>query len=81
VTFAVAPHSIASVIGPNGAGKTSLFNTISGFYRPNSGTIRFKGEAITHLPAPARASRSRAQLSEHRIVSRHDRAGQHQARP
>jgi branched-chain amino acid transport system ATP-binding protein len=55
VTFEVAPHTITSIIGPNGAGKTSLFNTISGFYRPDAGTIRFKGESITNLPAPMRA--------------------------
>jgi branched-chain amino acid transport system ATP-binding protein len=55
VSFEVAPGSITSVIGPNGAGKTSLFNTISGFYRPNTGHIRFRGEDITRLPAPARA--------------------------
>jgi branched-chain amino acid transport system ATP-binding protein len=55
VSFQVAPGSITSVIGPNGAGKTSLFNTISGFYRPNSGQIRFRGEDITRLPAPERA--------------------------
>ena len=36
VSFEVAPGSITSVIGPNGAGKTSLFNTISGFYRPSA---------------------------------------------
>jgi branched-chain amino acid transport system ATP-binding protein len=55
VSFRVAPGSITSVIGPNGAGKTSMFNTISGFYRPNSGHIRFRGEEITRLPAPERA--------------------------
>jgi branched-chain amino acid transport system ATP-binding protein len=44
------------VIGPNGAGKTSLFNTISGFYRPARGTIRFEGRDITRLPAPKRAA-------------------------
>ncbi len=55
VGFDVAPGSITAVIGPNGAGKTSLFNTISGFYRPNSGHVRFKGQEITTLPAPQRA--------------------------
>ncbi len=55
VSFQVEPNTITTVIGPNGAGKTSLFNTISGFYRPSAGSIRFKGEAIDHLPAPARA--------------------------
>ena len=55
VSFDVQPGSITAVIGPNGAGKTSLFNTISGFYKPASGAIRFKGEDITRVPAPQRA--------------------------
>lgn len=60
ITMGVAPGSITSVIGPNGAGKTSLFNTISGFYRPQSGSLRFDGEDITRLPAPERARRGLA---------------------
>ena len=55
VSFAVQPGSITAVIGPNGAGKTSLFNTISGFYRPTEGSIHFKGQAITRIHAPQRA--------------------------
>ncbi len=55
VGFDVAPDTITTVIGPNGAGKTSLFNTISGFYRPQTGRILFEGRDITHVPAPERA--------------------------
>ena len=55
VGFDVQPGSITAVIGPNGAGKTSLFNTISGFYRPSQGSIRFQGQDITRIPAPQRA--------------------------
>lgn len=55
VDFSVAPGSITTVIGPNGAGKTSLFNTISGFYRPSQGAVTFKGRDISRLPAPQRA--------------------------
>ena len=55
VSFDVQPGSITAVIGPNGAGKTSLFNTISGFYRPSQGSIRFQGQDITRVPAPQRA--------------------------
>ncbi|CAB5722764.1 Lipopolysaccharide export system ATP-binding protein LptB [Delftia tsuruhatensis] len=55
VGFDVQPGSITAVIGPNGAGKTSLFNTISGFYRPTGGAIRFQGRDITRVPAPQRA--------------------------
>lgn len=39
-----------SVIGPNGAGKTSLFNCISGVYRPQSGSIKLDGRELTDLP-------------------------------
>jgi branched-chain amino acid transport system ATP-binding protein len=55
VSFSVAPGSITALIGPNGAGKTSLFNCISGFYKPFAGDVIFQGEAITRLPPPARA--------------------------
>jgi branched-chain amino acid transport system ATP-binding protein len=55
VSFSVAPGSITAVIGPNGAGKTSLFNCISGFYRPSAGAIEFGGENISRLHPPARA--------------------------
>ena len=55
VSFDVVPGSITAVIGPNGAGKTSLFNTVSGFYRPKSGQVYFKGQDITRLPTPQRA--------------------------
>ena len=55
VSFQVASGTITAVIGPNGAGKTSLFNTISGFYRPTSGRVHFKGQDITDVPTPLRA--------------------------
>ncbi|WP_225783430.1 ABC transporter ATP-binding protein [Xenophilus sp. Marseille-Q4582] len=56
VGFDVQPGSITAVIGPNGAGKTSLFNTISGFYRPTAGSVQFEGADITRVPAPRRAA-------------------------
>lgn len=39
MNFDVAAGSISSLIGPNGAGKTSLFNCITGFYKPQRGCI------------------------------------------
>lgn len=39
-----------AIIGPNGAGKTSLFNCISGVYRPQQGRIVFAGQDITARP-------------------------------
>jgi branched-chain amino acid transport system ATP-binding protein len=55
VSLEVSNGEIVSVIGPNGAGKTSLLNMISGFYRPDRGSISFEGEDITHLP-PSRVA-------------------------
>ena len=56
VSFSVQPGSVTSVIGPNGAGKTSVFNTISGFYRPSAGSIHFQGESISNVTPPKRAA-------------------------
>ncbi len=56
VSFTVQPGSITSVIGPNGAGKTSVFNTISGFYTPATGSMVFDGKDIGPLPPPKRAA-------------------------
>jgi branched-chain amino acid transport system ATP-binding protein len=49
VTIHVKKGSIHAIIGPNGAGKTSVFNCISGVYRPQRGTIRFEDQLITGL--------------------------------
>ena len=42
-------HSLVGLIGPNGAGKTSVFNLITGVYRPTSGEVRFAGRSLTGL--------------------------------
>lgn len=46
LSFSVEKGSIASLIGPNGAGKTSVFNCLTGFYKPNDGDIIFDGNRI-----------------------------------
>ncbi len=55
VSFTAASGEITAIIGPNGAGKTSLFNIISGFYKPQQGRILFDEQDITHLRADKRA--------------------------
>jgi ABC-type branched-subunit amino acid transport system ATPase component len=55
VTMAVRQGSIHGLIGPNGAGKSTLVNVITGVYMPESGSITYRGEAITAQPAPRRA--------------------------
>lgn len=47
VSLQVEKEQLLAVIGPNGAGKTSLFNCISGLYRPTSGSIHLDGRDIT----------------------------------
>jgi branched-chain amino acid transport system ATP-binding protein len=56
VSFAAKAGEITAIIGPNGAGKTSVFNTISGFYRPQAGRISLGDTDITHSPIHSRAA-------------------------
>ena len=50
VSLEVAEGELLGIIGPNGAGKTSLFNLLSGIYRPTAGSIELAGRDITHQP-------------------------------
>ena len=55
VSLEVPPGELVGIIGPNGAGKTSLFNLLSGLYRPTSGAVELDGRDVTH-DAPHRRS-------------------------
>jgi len=55
VSFEVEPKEIFSIIGPNGAGKTCLLNSISGFYKPQRGSVYFQGKDISRVPCSKRA--------------------------
>ena len=50
MSFNVKAGEVVGLMGPNGAGKTTLLNIISGEYRPDSGTVKFKGNDIIGLP-------------------------------
>jgi branched-chain amino acid transport system ATP-binding protein len=47
VSFSLQAGEIFGLIGPNGAGKTTCFNAMTGVYKPTSGEIRFRGQAVT----------------------------------
>ncbi|MSQ54224.1 MAG: ABC transporter ATP-binding protein [Betaproteobacteria bacterium] len=55
IEFDVLEGETHAVIGPNGAGKTTFISQLSGDLRPDRGSIRFAGEDVTALRAPARA--------------------------
>lgn len=47
--FQLQGGEILGLVGPNGSGKSTTFNLITGFHRPDEGTVLFKGEDITGL--------------------------------
>ena len=49
VSLTIPAGRLTAVIGPNGAGKTTLINLATGALFPDSGTMHFKGEAVTRL--------------------------------
>ena len=51
VSFEVQNGEVVGLMGPNGAGKTTLLNLLSGVYKPDRGSIRFKGREISGLPS------------------------------
>ena len=51
ISFEVNKGEIVSLIGANGAGKTTTLHTITGLLHPKEGTVFYKGEEITRIPA------------------------------
>lgn len=49
LSFAVKERETVALIGPNGAGKTTSFNLITGYYRPDSGSISAFGRELVGL--------------------------------
>ncbi len=45
-SMSINEGSVVGLIGPNGAGKSSLIDLVSGFERPDSGSVRFAGKEI-----------------------------------
>ncbi len=49
ISFVVRPGELVGIIGPNGAGKSTLFDLITGFTRPDAGTVALEGHDLTRL--------------------------------
>src|SRR3982074_1914246 len=56
ITLEVAEDTVVGMIGGNGAGKTTFINLITGYLKPTSGSIRYRGREITQL-APRQVTR------------------------
>ena len=56
-SFDVPAGTITALVGPNGSGKTTAFNLITGYTRPDAGSIRF-ADAPVSRPDPTRLARS-----------------------
>jgi ABC-type branched-subunit amino acid transport system ATPase component len=57
VSLRLGRGEILGLIGANGAGKTTLVNVLTGYQRPDSGSVRLEGEEITRLAPSQRAKR------------------------
>jgi branched-chain amino acid transport system ATP-binding protein len=53
ISIDIEEGTVTGLIGTNGAGKTTFVNMITGYLKPDSGTIAFRGEDITQLPPRA----------------------------
>jgi branched-chain amino acid transport system ATP-binding protein len=65
ISMSVPPGVVCGLVGPNGAGKTSLFNCVSGLYRPDSGRILIDGTDALHVPPHGLAALGLARTFQH----------------
>lgn len=57
VSLAISPHEVVAIVGPNGAGKTTLLDLLSGFQRPEAGTVWLADRDVTGWPPERRAAK------------------------
>ena len=72
VSFAVEPGQIFGLVGPNGAGKTSLFNCISGHYKPTAGTVRIDDTEVQGARPATLARHGLARTFQHPALQLHE---------
>ena len=81
ISFNVREHEIRSIIGPNGAGKSSMLNCINGVYKPQVGSITFRGQEFKHMDSRQVATMGIGRTFQNlALVQRHERARQHHVR-
>ncbi|HEX2293637.1 MAG TPA: ABC transporter ATP-binding protein [Gaiellaceae bacterium] len=65
VTLEVHRNEVVGLIGPNGAGKSTLVNVLSGFDRPDAGTVELEGWIITRWSPHRRGRAGLARTFQH----------------
>jgi branched-chain amino acid transport system ATP-binding protein len=65
VTLALERGEVVGLIGPNGAGKSTLVNVLSGFDRPDEGTVEMGGQDVTRWSPHRRGRRGLARTFQH----------------
>ncbi|CAM0116970.1 MAG: LPS export ABC transporter ATP-binding protein [Candidatus Rhabdochlamydia sp.] len=70
LSFTVNAGEVVGLLGPNGAGKTTAFYMAMGLIKPDSGSVFFKDQEITHLPIHKRASLGMGYLAQEPSVFR-----------
>ncbi len=86
LSFSVEQGEVFAIVGPNGAGKSTVFNQISRFYDPVSGSIRFDGHDLLQVKPSGVAAYGVArtfqniELFEHATVLQNLLVGRHRHR-
>ena len=68
ISFDIKQGEIVTLIGANGAGKSTTLNTVAGLFRPDSGSIEFKGQSIVGVKSHKVVERGMALCPEGRRV-------------
>jgi lipopolysaccharide export system ATP-binding protein len=70
LSLQVGAGEVVGLLGPNGAGKTTAFYMTIGLIRPDSGTVHFNSQNVTHLPIDQRAKMGMGYLAQEPSVFR-----------
>ena len=68
VDLTVQEGGLTCIVGPNGAGKSTVLRVVSGLLRPNSGTVRFRGDSLVGLSPRAILGRGIVQVPQERSL-------------
>lgn len=71
VSFHVEPGEVVTLIGANGAGKSTTLNTVAGLLHSRTGSVRFLGEELRHVPSHKLVGRGMALVPEGRRIFQH----------